>query len=67
MAALRWLNEGWGYGVTTIDVIDAWELDLAAAERANIDNVLDKIRALFDQRKSTGNAFVRRSVARRFC
>ena len=65
MAALRWLNEGWGYEVMSIDVIDAYELALAAAERAHIDDVLDQIRALLDQRKGAGNAFVRQSLARR--
>jgi len=65
MAALRWLNEGWGYEVTGIDVMDAYELALAAAERAHIDNVLDQIRALLDQIQGAGNAFVRQSLARR--
>lgn len=67
MAALRWLNEGWGYEVTGIDVIDAYELALAAAERSHIDDVLDQIRVLLDQTKGAGNSFVRQSLARRFC
>lgn len=65
MVALRWLNEGWGYEVTGIDVIDAYELALAAAERAHIYDVLDQIRALLDQIQGAGNAFVRQSLARR--
>ncbi|MEZ5489020.1 MAG: hypothetical protein R3F50_01725 [Gammaproteobacteria bacterium] len=65
MAALFWLNEGWGYEVTGIDVIDAYELALAAAERVHIADVLDQVRALLDQKKGTGNAFVRQSLARR--
>jgi len=65
MAALRWLNEGWGYEVTGIDVIDAYELALAAAERAHIDDALDQIRSLLDQTKGAGNLFVRHSLARR--
>jgi hypothetical protein len=32
MAPLRWLNEGWSYYVTCIEVIDAYELSMAAAE-----------------------------------
>ncbi len=67
IAALRWLNEGWGYEVMSIDVIDAYELALAAAERAHIDDVLDQIRALLDQTKGAGNAFVRQSLSRRLC
>ena len=65
MAALRWLNEGWGYEVTTIDVVDAFDLAVAAADRAHIDNVLDRIGVLLDQTKGAGNAFVRQSLARR--
>ncbi|MCP5348444.1 MAG: hypothetical protein R3F41_05880 [Gammaproteobacteria bacterium] len=65
MAALRWLNEGWGYEVASIDVIDAYELTMSAAERAHIDDVLDQIRTLLDQTKGAGNAFVRQSLARR--
>lgn len=65
MAALRWLNEGWGYEVAGVDVIDAYELALAAAEKVRIDDVLDQIRALLDQTKGAGNAFVRQSLARR--
>lgn len=64
MAALRWLNEGWGYEVTTIDVIDAYELALAAAGRTHIDDVLDQIRALSDQTQGAGNVFVRQSLSR---
>ena len=65
MAALRWLNEGWGYEVTTIDVIDAYELALAAAGRTHIDDVLDQTRALSDQTQGAGNAFVRQSLMHR--
>lgn len=65
LAALRWFNEGWGYEVTAIDVIDAYELALAAAERAHIDNVLDQIRGLFEQTQGAGNRFVRQSLSRR--
>ena len=67
MAALRWLNEGWGYEVTTIDVVDAFDLALAAAERLRIDNVLDQIRVLLDERQGASNAFVRQSLSRRLC
>ncbi|KGE03778.1 hypothetical protein HRUBRA_01626 [Pseudohaliea rubra DSM 19751] len=51
--------------MTGIDVIDAYELALAAAERAHIDDVLDQIRTLLDQTKGAGNAFIRQSLARR--
>jgi len=64
MAALRWLNEGWGYEVTTVDVLDAFDLTPAAAEKAQIDNVLDQMRTLLDQTQCVGNAFVRQSLAR---
>ncbi|MFV0278507.1 MAG: hypothetical protein ACK5HY_15165 [Parahaliea sp.] len=50
-----------------MDVIDAYELALAAAERVHRDDVLDQIRALLDQTKGAGNTFVRQSLARRLC
>ena len=65
LAALRWLNEGWGYEVTSIDVIDAYELALKAADRSHVDNVLDQIRGLLDQNKGAGSAFVRQSLSSR--
>lgn len=65
LAALRWLNEGWGYEVTGTDVIDAYDLALEAAARSRIDNVIDKIRALLEQTQGAGNAFVRQSLSRR--
>ena len=64
LAALRWLNEGWGYEVTTVDVMDAYDLALAAADRAYIDNVLDQIQSLLNQTQGDGNAFVRQSLSR---
>ena len=65
MAALHWLNEGWGYEVTGMDVIDAYELALAAADRSNVDNVSDQIRALVDRTHGDGNAFVRQFLSGR--
>jgi hypothetical protein len=67
LAALRWLNEGWGYEVTTIDVIDAYDLALEAATRAHIDNVSAQIGALLEQTRGAGNGFVRQSLSRRLC
>ena len=65
LAALRWLNEGWGYEVTPIDVQDAYDLALEAAERSHVDNVLDQIHALLGQPHGEGNAFVWESLLSR--
>ncbi len=65
LSALRWLNEGWGYEVTTRDVIDAYDLILEAAAKLDIDNVPDKIRTMLEQRKGIGNDFVRYSLSHR--
>ncbi|NKB64622.1 MAG: hypothetical protein GKR95_21735 [Gammaproteobacteria bacterium] len=65
LAALRWLNEGWGYEVTGIDVIDTYELALEAADRLHIDDVLDQIRGLLDQTHGDGNAFVKQFLSGR--
>ena len=65
LAALRWLNEGWGYEVTSIDVIDAYDLVLEAAGRSHRDDVLGEIRRLLDQTQGAGNAFVRQVLSRK--
>ena len=65
IAALRWLNEGWGYEVTGMDVVEAYDLALAAAERSQIDNVSDQIRALLDRTYGDGNTFVRQFLSGR--
>ena len=65
LSALRWLNEGWGYEVTTVDAIDAYDLALEAAARLHIDNVPDKIRALLEQKRGAGNVLVRHALSRR--
>ncbi len=65
LAALRWLNEGWGYKVTSVDVIDAYDLAVQAAGRSSRDDALGKIHALLDQTHGAGNVFVRQSLSRR--
>ncbi len=65
LAALSWLNEGWGYEATGIDVIDAYDLALKAADRSHVDNVLDQICGLLDQTQGAGNTFVRQSLSSR--
>jgi len=35
MAALRWLGEGWGYEVTSADVVEAYDRALDAATKLN--------------------------------
>ncbi|MCP3662026.1 MAG: hypothetical protein GY696_05940 [Gammaproteobacteria bacterium] len=51
--------------MTSIDVVDAYDLALKAADRSHVDNVLDQIRGLLDQTKGAGNAFVRQSLSSR--
>ena len=65
LAALRWLNEGWGYEVTSFDVIEAYDLALKAAAESHtdIDRVSDKIHALLEQTQCAGNIFVRESLS----
>ncbi len=65
LAALRWLNEDWGYEVTSFDVIEAYDLALKAAAESHtdIDRVTDKIHALLEQTQCAGNIFVRESLS----
>jgi hypothetical protein len=63
MAALRWLSEGWGYEVTSVDVVEAYDRAMgAAAKLNNIDDVTDKIRQLVESNESASMLFVRLSL-----
>lgn len=66
MAALRWLSEGWGYEVTSIDVVEAYDWAMDAAAKLNkIDEVTGKIRQLIESNESASVLFVRRSLRAR--
>ncbi|MFQ5661564.1 MAG: hypothetical protein ACE5GZ_14205, partial [Gammaproteobacteria bacterium] len=66
MAALRWLSEGWGYEVTSADVVEAYERAMAAAATLNkVDDVTDKIRQLIVSNESASTLFVRQALQAR--
>jgi hypothetical protein len=66
MAALRWLCEGWGYEVTSADVLEAYDRAMdAAAKLDNIDEVADQVQQLLESTKSSATLFVRQSLAGR--
>jgi len=68
MAALRWLSEGWGYEVTSADVVEAYDRTMAAAITLNkVDDVTDKIRQLIVSNESASTLFVRQSLQRYMC
>jgi hypothetical protein len=63
MAALHWLSEGWGYEVTSADVIEAYDRAMDAAARLkNIEDVAGQIRQLVESYESTSVSFVRQSL-----
>ena len=63
MAALRWLSEGWGYEVTSADVVEAYDRAMDAASRLNkIDEVTGQIRQLVESNESASVLFVRQSL-----
>jgi tetratricopeptide (TPR) repeat protein len=63
MAALRWLSEGWGYEVTSADVVEANDRAMDAAARLNkVDEVTDQIRQLINSNESASVLFVRQSL-----
>ena len=63
MAALRWLSEGWGYEVTSADVVEAYDRAMDAAARLNnIDNVTDQIQQLVEPSDSASTQFVRQAL-----
>lgn len=68
LAALRWLSEGRGYNVTSIDVVEAYDLAIDAASKLNkVNKVSDQIWQLVGSCKSTSGLFVRRSLQGRIC
>lgn len=66
MAALRWLGEGWGYEVTNVDVVEAYDRAIEAASRLNkTDDVIDQILQLVESSGSASMRFVRQSLHRK--
>ena len=63
MAALRWLSEGWGYEVTSGDVVEAYDRAMDAAARLNkVDEVTEQVRQLVESNVSASVLFVRQSL-----
>jgi len=63
MAALCWLSEGWGYEVTSVDVVEAYDRAMDAAARLNkIDDVTGQIRQLVESNGSASKQFVRQAL-----
>lgn len=63
MAALRWLTVGWGYEVTTVDVVEAYDRTMDAAARLNnIDDVTERIRQLVEASDNASTQFVRQAL-----
>lgn len=59
MAALRWLSEGWGYEVSSTDVVEAYDLAMDAASRLNdIGDVADQIWQLNESTQGASMQFV---------
>jgi hypothetical protein len=66
IAALRWLSEGWGYEVKSIDVVEAYDRAIDAAARLNrVDDVTGQIRQLVEASDNAAVQFVRKAVQRR--
>ena len=63
IASLRWLSEGWGYEVTGIDVMEAYDRAMNAATKLNkADEVSKQIRLLVEVNDNAG----RQNAARQF-
>ncbi len=66
MAALRWLSEGWGYEVTSADVVEAYDWAMDAALRLNkVADVASQIRQLVESKERASMQFVRQSLQAR--
>ncbi len=63
IAALRWLSEGWGYEVTSVDVVEAYDRAMDAAARLNrVDDVNELIRQLGEASDNAAVQFVWKAV-----
>lgn len=63
IAALRWFSEGWGYEVTSVDVVEAYDRAIDAAARLNaVDDVNERIRQLVEASDNASVRFVREAV-----
>lgn len=66
IAALRWLSEGWGYEVTGVDVVEAYDRAMDAAAKLNmVDDVNERIRQLGEASDNAAVQFVRKAVQER--
>jgi hypothetical protein len=65
VAALRWLTEGYGYEITSRDVVDAYAYTMEAADRAGLgDQTRGRIRDLM-AKEGVGGRFVKEILSRR--
>ena len=63
LAALRWLSEGWGYEVTSLDVMEAYDRAMDVATRLNnIDDVTEWVQQLIDASDHPSTQFVRQAL-----
>jgi hypothetical protein len=63
IAALHWLSEGWGYEVTSLDVVEAYDRAMDAAAKLNrVDDVNERIRQLGEASDNAAAQFVRKAV-----
>ena len=63
LTALRWLSEGWGYEVTSVDVMGAYDRAMDAATKLNkVDAVTGQIRQLVEANENGARQFVRQAL-----
>lgn len=66
MTALRWLSKGWGFEVTSADVIEAYDRAMDAAISLNeVDAVKGQILQIVESSESASTLFVRQSLHER--
>ncbi len=63
LTALRWLSEGWGYEVTHVNVMEAYDRAMDAATLLNrADDVTEQIRQLVEANDNGARQFVRQAL-----
>jgi len=63
IAALRWMSEGWGYELTSVDAVEAYDRAKDAAAKLNkVDDVAEQIRQLGEASDDAAVQFVRKAM-----
>ena len=63
MAALYWLSHGWGYEITSLDVLDAYHRVMDAATKlCREEDTVREVKQLIDSKQNQSTKILRHSL-----